>query len=113
MNPKLLGCCTKCDVEVFEIKQRNPETRIALQLGAPLENAVRTTFILADGSRMDLTFCAECRAGLLPADFQWLWQRVQASWVAESGAAHPCVKEQASNMILAMSHSQPWRDVRG
>lgn len=113
MNPKLTGCCTKCDVEVFDVVARDPKTRIPVQLGAPLENAVRATFILLDGSRMDLTFCESCSAGLEPSEFPWLWKRVLVSWIAESGASHPCVKEQATNAILARTYSKPWREVRG
>lgn len=113
MSPKIIGCCSKCDVEVFDIEKRDPETRLPTQTGAPHANAVRSTFVLMDGTKMDLTFCAECNAGLTPQDYPWLWQRVLASWIAESSTSHPCVKQQAPNGIFALSYSQPWRDVRG
>lgn len=110
-SEKLNGCCTKCDKEVFEIVTRNPDTREPIRVGKPLENAMRLTFILADGSKMDLTFCAECARGLLPDEFSFLWRRVLRSWVAESGADHPFVKTQGSNAILALANQRRWLEV--
>lgn len=111
-TPKLNGCCTLCDKEVFEVVRRDPETRAPIQVGKPLENAMRLTFVLADGTKMDLTFCAECLPNLLPGSYQFLWKRVLASWVAQSGADHPFVKTQGSNAILGLLNQRRWLEVR-
>ncbi|KKM73967.1 hypothetical protein LCGC14_1405090 [marine sediment metagenome] len=54
MNIKRNGCCTLCDEPVFEIA---PSTGA---VGQPLDNAVRATLILTDGSTVSLTFCDQC-----------------------------------------------------
>ena len=110
-SPKVNGCCSKCDKEVFEVVRRDPETREPVQIGKPLENAMRLTFILANGSKMDLTFCSDCALGLLPGEYGFLWRRVQASWVAQSGADHPFVKTQGSNTILGLLNQRRWLEV--
>ncbi len=110
MAPKMVGCCTKCDAEVFAIVRRDPNG-LPIQAGAPLEQATRVTFALKDGSQMDLTFCDHCAAGLEPPDFPWLWKRVVLSWVAESGATHPGVKPQVDNGIMGLLRKQLWREV--
>lgn len=112
MKPKLHGCCSKCDAEVFEIIERDPETRAPTRVGAPLDEAERATFLLMNGSRMDLTLCAGCAAGLQPADYAFLWQRVMVSWIAQSGPDHPWPKSQIDNGICAVLHRQPWKEVR-
>ena len=111
MKPKLLGCCTQCDREVFEVTARNPETREPVKVGAPKAEAVRACFILADGTRMDLTFCAECAQKIVAPQFASLWERVMTSWVASSGAEHPWVKTQTTNAILAMDSMRRWTEV--
>jgi hypothetical protein len=50
MKPKISGACTKCDLEVFEVVERD-EQRLPIKLGLPLDDAVRITFRLFGGSR--------------------------------------------------------------
>lgn len=111
MQPKLIGCCSTCDAEVFEIMRRDPDTRAPTKVGGPTDDAMRATFLLADGSKMDLTFCRECASTLEPAVFSTLWRRVLASWIAQSGVDHPWVKEQPSNGIMGLLHVVAWEDL--
>lgn len=111
MTPKLLGCCAKCDREVYDIAQRDSATRQPIRLGAAHEDATRVTFLLLNGTRMDLTFCKPCADGLQPHDYPFLWQRVMCSWVAQSGADHPWPKSQTDNGIMAIAYVQPWKEV--
>lgn len=111
MKPKLTGCCSKCDAEVFEITERFPETRAPKRVGKPFENAVRATFVLMNGSKMDLTFCAACMDELTPADYGALWQRVMVSWAHEKSGGPSWVRSQVDNGIAGLLYRQPWREV--
>ena len=111
-NVKRPGCCTLCDAEVFEVVRRNPETRAPIQVGRPLETAMRVTFLLQSGSQMDLTFCRACTDKLAPHDYAGIWKRVLASWIAESGKDHPGVAEQKANALLTVFRIKRWADVR-
>lgn len=53
------------------------------QLGKPIEGAVRISFVLFDGAKTSLTFCASCAAEKLSTDFTALWQKVLRSWGRE------------------------------
>lgn len=106
MLPKRTGCCSKCDVECFEVISRDPETRIPKQLGGPLDNAVRCNFIMYDGSTIDLTLCTDCYQTFTPADFMTLWHRVLLSW-----GDHPWVKTQTENGLVGIRSALRWKDV--
>lgn len=116
MKPKMIGCCTKCDVEVANVVERDSEGR-PKRIG-PLpddrrvwfDNAMRANFALANGSRMDLTFCAECANGLTPHDLPHIWGRVKDSWAVET-PDHPWPKTQRDNCILALLNVKPWLEV--
>jgi hypothetical protein len=111
MKPKLTGCCSRCDVEVFDVVTRDPETRHPKRLGRAHEDAMRVSFLLVNGSRMDLTFCAACANELQPADYPALWTRVMVSWVAEGQQDNEWAKSQVNNGIVGLLHQQPWREV--
>ena len=108
-TPKVIGACTVCDKPVFEVKTIDPGTARSRQVLDPLEDAWRLRFVLKSGTQMDLTFCAVCQEQLTPAQYPLLWSRVMRSWVAEGGANHPNVKEQASNTILGLLRRTPWK----
>ena len=108
--PKVAGCCSKCDAEVFDVKRRDPATQMPLQLGPAHENAVRVTFVLMNGSTMDITFCADCADGLTPSDYAPLWGRVMAAW-AKQQADSAWAKSQVDNGIAGMLRKQLWREV--
>lgn len=109
-KPKIAGCCSKCDAEVFEVKARNSE-RFPTQIDGPLDNARRVTFVLMSGSPMDLTLCESCVETLTPSDYYPLWQRVMAAWVSQSGKDHPWVKSQGENGIAGVLRIQHWKEV--
>lgn len=106
MNPKLLGSCTKCDAEVFDIVERDID-RLPKRVGAAHDDAIRVNFLMLDGSRMDLTFCQPCADGLIADDLQWIWRRVMKSWPAD----HPWTKTQTENGLLAILNKKPWKEV--
>jgi hypothetical protein len=109
MKPKLLGCCTKCDAEVFDVAARD-EARIPIRLGAPHEDAMRANFLLLSGSRMDLTFCKHCIDGVTADDYRHIWSRVVEAW-HNSTPGHDWTHTQKDNMILALLHVKPWKEV--
>jgi len=57
---KRAGCCSLCDVEVFEVGDRKPNGD-PKQILAPLENARRLTLVLWSGHTANLTLCGECQ----------------------------------------------------
>lgn len=105
MLPKLNGCCSKCDTEVFEIKTRYEDGR-PKQTGAPLDNGVRVGFLMVNGSVMDLTFCQSCIDSLQPSDYLPLWHRVLLSWGKGEWAT-----SQADNGLSGILYRTPWKDV--
>jgi hypothetical protein len=50
------------------------------QIGAPVEGAMRITYMLIDGTKTSLTFCAECSRQMLPELYLQLWRKVMRSW---------------------------------
>jgi len=101
VKPKVAGCCTKCDAEVYEVRQRDPKTKLPRRLGAALPNARRATFVLMNGTRMDLTFCSDCASGLVPSEYAQLWQRVMLSWWSERNGSE-WAKTQLNNGIAGL-----------
>lgn len=84
---KVIGGCTRCDERCFEVlamheahERRPGEPK---QLGKPVEGAVRIEFMLFDGAKTSLTFCANCSTGKLEPDFTALWQKNLRSWGRE------------------------------
>jgi len=78
---KKLGCCTSCGKEVYEILQRyasdHPYAREPRKVGKPID-AVKKTFLLTDGSTMDLTYCPDCTV-----NFSKDWRAVLDAWARE------------------------------
>lgn len=84
---KISGHCTLCEARcfdvlaVYEAHERLPGE--PKQLGPPVEGAVRVTFMLIDGTKTALTFCAEC-AKHLPNDlYLQIWRKNIRSWLRE------------------------------
>jgi hypothetical protein len=74
---KITGACTRCDAMCFRVldtqKDGSPK-----RLGPPIDGAVRVSFMLMDGTRTSLTFCADC-ATMLPGElYVSIWQRIKA-----------------------------------
>lgn len=101
---KIVGHCSKCQIECYEILRRHPETGLPIKVGKALDCARRLTFVLLDGNQMDLTLCETCVGPLSTADFAPLWNDCMSGWVAQSGADHPWVKSQADNGIVGVLH---------
>jgi hypothetical protein len=108
MTPKRAGECTKCDKLVFDIVAEVDGNR---RTGRAHDDAMRLSFLLMRGSRMDLTFCKACADGLTPADFPHIWKRVMFSWIDQTGPDHPNVKEQKDNNIIGLLGSKTWKEL--
>jgi hypothetical protein len=110
---KQIGCCSQCGQEVFEISRRNPDTGAPINVGAPLGNAMKATFVLFNGSQMDLTMCESCVDALEPSHFAGLWRKVMDAWIAQSGADHPWPRSQVDNGIVGLLYARPWKAANG
>lgn len=93
---KQIGCCSQCGEYVW-----NPVDSVLSRPG------VRATFILLDGSLMDLTIGNCCVADL---DFSIIWQRVVAGWTAENADEY-AAKQARENHIVGLVYTIPWKDV--
>ena len=84
---KIAGHCTLCHCECFNIIERysSDERRPGepKRIGLPHDGTTRITFLLIDGTRMDLTFCAECANNITVDDYTAIWQKVIRSWTRE------------------------------
>lgn len=83
---KQFGCCTVCDVPVFE-------------MGAPLPSAIRHTFVLVDGSQCSLTFCGDC--AVTSVNLPEIWRKCIEATVHE-----------ATNEFRAAKHTTAQLDYR-
>ncbi len=118
---KIAGCCSSCDQPCFEVIQtwsdgeRYPGE--PKRLGKPLQGAVRIAFMLMDGSKADLTFCASCGATLAPAEYTPLWRKVIRSWQREldkdhAGEPRPdWFARQFDNGLLAEMGRTSWQEL--
>ncbi len=78
---KKLGCCTSCGKEVYKITRRypfgHPYAKEPIEIGKSI-NAVTKTFLMTDGSTMDLTYCPDC-----DVNFSKDYRTVLAAWARE------------------------------
>jgi hypothetical protein len=113
---KIVGACTRCNKEVFDVIERFPPESVFAgkprRLGSPNEDAMRLEFVLAGGEHMDLTFCKSCADGLSNEDYAELWEKVMRSWAAEMGEKRPdwFVQMQTSG-ILGEVGRMSWPEV--
>jgi len=85
---KKLGCCTVCDVEIFEVVSRHidgPYKGEAKQLGRSLPGARRVTIVRASGNQSNWSLCSDCE--LHPLDFPRLNRKEVAAMVKERNTA--------------------------
>jgi hypothetical protein len=76
---KRAGCCTRCDREIYEVRDTFAEGPLAghpRRLGPMLDHGCQVTFQLADGALADVACCVDCANALTPADYQAIWDRV-------------------------------------
>ncbi len=118
---KIMGCCSQCDAPCFEIMQvHEAHERLPgepKRIGPPNEDAMRLTFLLFDGTKMDLTFCAACAESLSPPHFTELWRKVLRSWARELSEKPPgermlaWYKPQFSSGLLCELGRKKWTEV--
>lgn len=118
MSPhKIIGCCTNCDKPCFEVTavwgadERTPGE--PKQLGSPLDGSVRVTFMLFDGTKTSLTFCAACSG---PWSYHEIWRKNlrswmrELSWKAEGERMPEWFQRQFSNGLLCEMGRQLWTE---
>ena len=77
---KIAGCCTLCDKPQFEILRKyteGPRAGEPADFGKPEPGVTRVTFLLADGSTTDMTFCESCVGNI---SFSEAWRRNMAAF---------------------------------
>ena len=78
---KLLGCCTNCNKEVYEILERYPSDHVLAKeprkVGKPID-AIRHEILLSDGSQMTLTYCKDCTPDMIRD-----WKTIMNAWERE------------------------------
>lgn len=81
---KLVGCCTTCGCECFDISERFPDGHVLAgeprRVGRMLDCGTQIEFMLSDGSLHPLTFCLDCSATILPDDYPAIWDTVVSAW---------------------------------
>ena len=124
VDRKLMGCCTVCDAEIFEVASRYSEgLRIGepKQLGRPLPGARRTTIIRASGRQSNWSICGDCQIDSL--DIPRLNQKEIAAMVMERNLATNDTMAQATkreqmlrlfqfDIPLGVLCEKPWSEVR-
>ena len=120
---KISGACTLCDELCFEVlatwgeDERYPGE--PKRVGLPFDDAMRVTFLLYDGSKMDLTFCGPCSGTVEPGIYTDIWRKVMRSWIREmkltagSEGRATWFNGQFSNGILGEMGKQKWKDIHG
>lgn len=116
---KIAGHCTTCNCECFHIVERNGEDERRpgepKRVGKPHDDTVRITFLLINGSRMDLTFCGHCANSITPSDYTPIWQKVMRSWtreIEEKGVEIPAwFQKQYENGLLSEMGRQLVKDL--
>ena len=95
------GCCSACRMRLFPA-----DAPVSLRTGW------RATYVLADGSFMDLTMCDDCVAG--GEDFDAMWDNhIQGLVATAPRMLSPYVNRQLDdgNFILARLYEHRWKDV--
>lgn len=124
---KRVGHCSLCLTQVADIKKvfpaGHPFEGLPARLGKWRPNAMRATFVLLDGSQMDLTMCSACMAEMGPEDYPRLWQNVISAFQDELNRlekADPKNAEKrlevanrviASNPPVGLLSSRPWSEI--
>lgn len=84
---KIAGCCTVCDEPCFEVvstwaeHERYPGE--PKRLGPVIGDATLISFMMLDGTKADMTFCAGCAESLSPTQYTEIWRKVIRSWKRE------------------------------
>lgn len=112
---KIAGSCTCCDapcfevMQVFEAHERNPGE--PKRLGGAMDGAQRITFMLLDGTKADMTFCANCGASLNSGQYTEIWRKVLRSWLRQMTLPYPdWFNRSFSNGIAAEMGRVTWKE---
>lgn len=115
----IAGHCMHCDAPCWEVKQvwtageRYPGE--PKRLGKLVTDAVRVSFMLLDGNRIDVTLCADCGESFNPEHYVSLWSKIQRSWHREMTAMnkpiHDWFWKSFDNLILAEMGRVKWREL--
>ncbi len=99
--PKRARHCSQCGAELWGKGATREERK-----------GFRASFMLLDGSLMDLTMCEGC-AGV--PDLEHLWGQVLAGWryakPEDAGMRATVARQARDNLILALLYRQRWADV--
>jgi hypothetical protein len=120
---KRLGCCTVCDVEIFDVTVRwteGPYKGEAKQLGRPKLGARRLTLVRASGSQSNWSLCKDCEVH--PLDFPRLNRKELAAMAKERNVARDTpaqmkIREKMLRLFefdvpIGVLGEVPWLEVR-
>lgn len=124
---KIAGCCSLCDKPQFEVLRKyteGPRAGEPADFGKPDPDTRRITFLLADGSTTDMTFCESCAVDI---PFSEVWRRNMAAFVfefenRENHGLRPLTEKQhdqqrkdlvklADNIPLAVVANRRWSEI--
>lgn len=108
---KLTGCCTCCNKEVYEIRQKYASDHVyagqPMKVGKPFD-ARQYEMLLSDGSTMTVTYCSDCKPDLARD-----WHTILEAWGRELNDEHrshlglPPASQEAKNWFYAMTDEFP------
>jgi hypothetical protein len=114
------GHCVICTARCFEVLAVHEEhERLPgepKRLGPPEPGAVRITFLLLDGTRAMLTFCAECAENPITEHYELIWRKVLRCWIRELSEKPDDERNpdwftpQFANGLLCEQGRQPWTE---
>ena len=120
---KLIGCCTFCDTEIFEVVSRysdGPFQGEIREVGPPLPGARRVTIVRASGRTSYWSCCGDCE--ILPDDMPYLNTKEIGAMVKERSVARDTMaqSEMRAKMLklfewdipIGVLGEMPWTEVR-
>lgn len=111
---KLPGCCSCCDRPLFQAVSQHPVdhpkagqiTRSAELID---ENAVRIAFVLTNGRRIEMSFCAQCGDD---HDLKAVWKKNCAAWSGEvSDTNRDTIAQLVQEMPMGELYRERWKDL--
>lgn len=114
------GSCVLCEARCFEVMAMH-EAHERLpgepkQLGQPNSGAVRSTFMLMDGTKAFLTFCEDCAGQDVSPHYSEIWRKIIRTWMRELSEKPeaernpPWFPQQFSNGLLCELGRSPWTE---
>lgn len=112
----IAGHCMHCDAPCFEVvaraEEHEPNPGEPKRLGPPLEGSTRIAFLLFDGSKADITFCAQCAQTFGPEHYTGMWRKIQRSWQRELAGSTPdwFLKSFSSGILCELGRTS-WKEL--